>query len=85
MKRFSRRYEVTEEFLSRQTGFPFAIVTDTVMKIARSAKKAMWSNFDKWLKAFRSVPVQPKAEQLKLNLLPWMAGLVMVDALRGQQ
>lgn len=60
------------EFLQRQGGFDFAIVTDAVLTIAASAKKTMWSNFDKWLKAFRSKPETKKPEQLRLDLLNWL-------------
>lgn len=60
------------EFLQRQGGFDFAIVTDAVLTIASSAKKALWSNFDKWLKGFRTMPETKKPEQLRLDLLNWM-------------
>lgn len=72
MFRFNRMYQTTAEFLNRQGGFEFAQVTDAVLTIITAGKKVMWSNYDKWLKAFRSVPETKKPEQLQLNLLTWL-------------
>lgn len=70
--RFSRAYQASAEFLTRQAGFDFAIVTDAVLTIAASTKKTLWSNFKKWLTAFRSEPETKKPEQLRLDLLTWL-------------
>lgn len=65
------------EFLQRQAGFDFAIVTDAVMTIASEAKRAMWSHFDKWIKAFKTQSAVKQPEQLRLDLLGWMRLPVM--------
>lgn len=41
MFRFSRAYQYTDEFESRQAGFDFAEVARTVLKITVETKKAL--------------------------------------------
>ncbi|MBS1188810.1 MAG: hypothetical protein H6R10_602 [Rhodocyclaceae bacterium] len=66
MFRFSRAYQTTAEFLGRQGGFDFAVVTDAVLAIVTAAKKALTG----WWKTERPRQTAPavRFHQLVLEL-----------------
>lgn len=70
MFRFSRAYQYTDEFESRQAGFDFAEVARTVLKITVETKKAL----GKWFKAWK--PKRP------ITVFPWEQLCIAFDQVR---
>ena len=67
--RFSRHYEMTEEFQKRQRGFGFAVVARAVLEIALETKKRLATMAKTLLKGIRMPkPAQRKPHQLVLEL-----------------
>jgi len=67
--RFSRAYEMTEEFQKRQRGFDFAVVARAVLEIAVETKKRLATMAKTLLKGFRMPRrAERKPYQLVLEL-----------------
>lgn len=70
MFRFSRAYQYTDEFESRQAGFDFAVVVRAVLRITVETKKAL----GKWFKAWK-----PKRQT---TVFTWLQVCLAFDQVR---